>query len=210
MRSRLSRPTLVCVVAFAAAFALGGARSALANHRFWANCNYNAPTPSTTMTRDGSVTVALVARYEGYQWGGGCWNDNDWDEAYGDPTQDVSTHGEGPDCSGFTFKVWRESEDKGDGGHYQWGRLRNVHGPYNAAMFRDGDGVPNAIYPKEYATVMDAFASDYHIGLVYSRESTGADQIIEAKCELCGTNIFTRTYRGDSAYGGVRRMGWTG
>jgi hypothetical protein len=57
---------------------------------------------------------------------------------------------------------------------------------------------------------MDAFASDSHIGMVFSRETTGADQIVEAKCELCGTNIFTRTYRGDSAYGAVRRMGWTG
>src|SRR5207244_11901988 len=97
-----------------------------------------------------------------------------------------------------------------DGGHYQWGRLRNVHGPYTAADFKAGVGVPNATYPKADAIVMDAFASSTHIGMVYQRGTSGADQIVEAKCEACGTNIFTRTYRSDSSYGGVRRMGWTG
>jgi len=33
------------------------------------NCNYNAPQLSSTMTRDGCTTVALVARYEGYSVG---------------------------------------------------------------------------------------------------------------------------------------------
>jgi hypothetical protein len=35
------------------------------------NCNYAAPTPTPYITRDGSATVALRARYEGYQWAGG-------------------------------------------------------------------------------------------------------------------------------------------
>ena len=162
------------------------------------------------MTRDGSMTVARLARDEGYRWGGGCWNQTNWDEGWGYPPGDIHTGGDGRDCSGFTFQVWRESTNLNDGGHYMWGRLTNEHGPYDAAMFKAGHGVPNATYPKEYATVMDAFASTYHIGLVYARETTGADQIIEAKCEACGTNIFTRTYRGQSDYSGVRRMGWTG
>src|SRR5947199_8690689 len=54
---------------------------------------------------------------------------------------------------------------------------------------------------------MDAFASDTHIGMVFYRSLYGGDQIVEAKCEACGTNIFYRTYRGDSAYGGVGRLG---
>ena len=29
------------------------------------------------------------------------------------------------------------------------------------------------------------------------------DRIVEAKCEACGTGIWTRTYRGDPSYGGV-------
>jgi hypothetical protein len=63
---------------------------------------------------------------------------------------------------------------------------------------------------KATAGVMDAFASSTHIGMVFTRSLYGGDQIVEAKCEACGTNIFYRTYRGDSAYGGVGRWGWTG
>jgi hypothetical protein len=33
--------------------------------------------------------------------------------------------------------------------------------------------------------------------------------IAEAKGEAYGTNIWTRTYRGDSSYSGVRRTGWS-
>lgn len=206
---RLLRPRVVFLAAFLTALSLAAAKAALATF-VSANCNYNAPTPSSNMYRDGSVTVALVARYEGYHWGGGCWNDNDVDEGPNEPLQTSSTGGEGGDCSGLTFKVWRESLNTGDGGHYQWGRLRNVHGPYTAADFKAGVGVPNATYSKADAIVMDAFASSTHIGMVYQRATSGADQIVEAKCEACGTNIFTRTYRSDSSYGGVRRMGWTG
>ena len=205
----LLHPRVVFLVAFFVALSLAAAKAALATF-VSANCNYNAPTWSPNMYRDGSVSVALVARYEGYHWGGGCWNDNNVDEGPNEPLQTSSTGGEGGDCSGLTFKVWRESLDTGDGGHYQWGRLRNVHGPYTAADFKAGVGVPNATYPKASAIVMDAFASSTHIGMVYQPLTSGADQIVEAKCEACGTNIFTRTYRSDSSYGGVRRMGWTG
>ena len=31
----------------------------------------------------------------------------------------------------------------------------------------------------------------------------------QAKGEAYGTNIWTRTYRGDSSYSGVRRIGWS-
>ena len=56
---------------------------------------------------------------------------------------------------------------------------------------------------------MDAFASGSHIGLIYAKNADGSDQVIEAKGEAYGTNIWTRTYRGDSGYGGVRRIGWS-
>ncbi len=56
---------------------------------------------------------------------------------------------------------------------------------------------------------MDALASDGHIGLVYAVNPDGTDQIIEAKGEAYGTNIWTRTYRGSSSYSGVRRTGWS-
>jgi hypothetical protein len=185
--------------------------SATAYHtRFVAdNCNYAAPTPTSYITRDGSAAVALRARYEGYQWGGGCWNDNDRDDSPGDPQENPSTGGEGGDCSGFTFKVWREALATTDAGFHQWGMLRHVHGPYTAASFKAGSGAPNVTAAKSSLVKMDALASDGHIGLIYAVNPDGSDQIIEAKGEAYGTNIWTRTYRGSSSYSGVRRTGWS-
>lgn len=205
------RRTAAFLGAFALAFLLAAVGSAGAYHtRFVAdNCNYAAPTPTSYITRDGSAAVALRARFEGYQWGGGCWNDNDRDDSPNDPPGDGATGGEGGDCSGFTFKVWRESTNTADGGFYQWGMLRNVHGPYVARSFKLGSGAPNVTYAKSALIKMDALASDGHVGLIYAKNADGTDQIIEAKGEAYGTNIWTRTYRGSSSYGGVRRTGWS-
>jgi hypothetical protein len=173
------------------------------------NCNAAAPTPTPYITRDGSAIVALRARYEGYQWSGGCWNDNDRDDSPNDPREDPATGGEGGDCSGFTFKVWRESLSQSDDSFQQWGMLRSVHGPYTAAAFKAGTGAPNVTVSKSALIKMDALASDGHIGLIYATNPDGTDQIIEAKGEDYGTNIWTRTYRGNSSYTGVRRTGWS-
>ena len=173
------------------------------------SCTYASPTPTPYITRDGSATVALRARYEGYQWAGGCWNDNDRDDSPGDPHEDPATGGEGGDCSGFTFKVWRESLNQSDASFQQWGMLRYVHGPYTASAFKAGSGAPNVTAAKAALVKMDALASDGHIGLIYAANPDGSDQIIEAKGESYGTNIWTRTYRGSSSYGGVRRTGWS-
>ena len=199
------------IAAFAVALPLASAGTAAAYHtRFVAdNCNTAAPTPTSYITRDGSATVALRGRYEGYQWGGGCWNDNDQDDSPGDPHEDPNTGGEGGDCSGFTFKVWRESLNQGDADFYQWGLLRNVHGPYRAIDFKAGVGAPNLTVAKSALVKMDALASDGHIGLIYAENPDGSDQVIEAKGEAYGTNIWTRTYRGSSSYSGVRRTGWS-
>lgn len=203
--------TVKYLSAFAIALSLTAVGTASAYHtRFVAdNCNYAAPTPTSTITRDGSATVALRARYEGYQWGGGCWNDNDRDDSPNDPTGDGATGGEGGDCSGFTFKVWREPLNTGDASFHQWGMLRFVHGPYTAASFKAGSGAPNVTASKSTLIKMDALASDGHIGLIYAANPDGSDQIIEAKGESYGTNVWTRTYRGSSSYGGVRRTGWS-
>jgi hypothetical protein len=197
--------TLVVGFALAAAGTAGAYHTAFVSN----NCNYAAPTPTSYITRDGSTTVALRARYEGYQWGGGCWNDNDRDDSPNDPPGNPGTGGEGGDCSGFTFKVWRESLSTGNAGFYQWGMFRNVHGPYDAESFKNGAGAPNVTASKSALIRMDAFASVGHIGMVYARNADGTDQIIEAKGEAYGTNIWTRTYRGDSSYSGVRRVGWS-
>jgi hypothetical protein len=199
------------VALFAVAFVLsvGGTASAYHTQFVAQNCNTAPVSPTSYITRDGATTYALRARYEGYQWGGGCWNDNDRDDSPGDPTENPSTGGEGGDCSGFTFKVWRESESTDDPGYYLWSGLRKVHGPYVAAAFKAGSGAPNVTVPKSATIRMDALASNSHIGLIYATNADGTDQIIEAKGEAYGTNIWTRTYRGDSSYSGVRRTGWS-
>ena len=204
------RPAVVFSVTAVVTCALAAVGGSLAYHtRFVAtNCNTNAPQFTSYFTRDGSITVALYAQREGYQWGGGCWNDNDIDDSPGDPTGDPNTGGEGPDCSGFTFKVWRESLNESDAGAYQWNKLRNVHGPYTAVRFKNGDGAPNVTYGKAGLIRMDALASSTHIGLIYAPNADGTDQIVEAKGEAYGTGVWTRTYRGESSYGGVRRLGW--
>jgi hypothetical protein len=207
----MQRTPTAFFVAFALSFTFAVAGTASAYHtQFVAvNCNYAAPTPTSYITRDGSATVALRARNEGYQWAGGCWNDNDRDDSPGDPSESPGTGGEGPDCSGFTFKVWRESTNESDAGFYQWGMFRYVHGPYDTTRFKRGDGAPNVTLSKSAAIKMDAFSSYGHIGMIYAKNADGSDQIIEAKGEAYGTNIWTRTYRGDSSYSGVRRTGWS-
>ena len=105
--------------------------------------------------------------------------------------------------------MWRESLTESDASFQQWGMLRNVHGPYTAARFKRGDGAPNVVASKAGLIKMDALASDGHIGMIWAPNPDGSDQVIEAKGEAYGTNIWTRTYRGNSSYGGVRRTGWS-
>ena len=105
--------------------------------------------------------------------------------------------------------MWRESLNQGNADFYQWGLLRNVHGPYRAIDFKAGIGAPNVTVAKSALVKMDALASDGHIGLIYAENPDGSDQVIEAKGEAYGTNIWTRTYRGSSSYSGVRRTGWS-
>ncbi len=206
-RSRLLGflPGLVAGLAVATALAAGGAGAYHTN--FQASCNDDYFNTSDVY-RSQARSYAEQAAWEGYQWGGGCWNNNDVDDARGDPTQDPNTRGEGGDCSGFTFKVWRESLNVYDRGAWQWNMLRFVHGPYTAYDFKVGTGEPNVTYPKSGLIRMDALASSNHVGMIYARNADGTDSIIEAKGEAYGTNIWTRTYRGNSDYGGARRLGW--
>lgn len=161
------------------------------------------------VTRSQARVYAEVGAYEGYQWGGGCWNDNNHDDAPGDPTETASTRGEGGDCSGFTYKAWYERPTWTDAGFTYHYRMRNVHGPYTAEAFKRGDGYANVTLSKSAAIAMDALASTNHVGIIYQASTAyNTDRIVEAKCEACGTGIWSRTYRGDPAYGGVRRYGW--
>ena len=81
--------------------------------------------------------------------------------------------------------------------------------PVSASAFKAGTGASNVTVSKASLVKMDALASDGHIGLIYATNPDGTDQIIEAKGEDYGTNIWTRAYRGNSSYTGVRRTGWS-
>jgi hypothetical protein len=207
----LSRPGLLFIACFALASALVAAKPGWASYTHFVQryCNSAGPVAYASYTRAQAMSYALRARWEGYQWGGGCWNDNNADDSPGDPPGDPNSGGEGGDCSGFTYKVWAESPNENDPYFWVWGRLTNVHGPYTSGRFMNGDGIANTRIPKRFVFPMDAFASAGHIGIVFAHNADGTDQIIEAKGEAYGTNIWTRTYRGDSSYGGVRRAGWS-
>jgi cell wall-associated NlpC family hydrolase len=177
---------------------------------FQAYCN-NEYYDTSGVTRSQARGYAETAVHEGYQWGGGCWNDDDVDQSPGDPPQDPNTNGEGPDCSGFVYKSWYERNDTSLSAFRYHFRMQNVHGPYVAESFLYGVGAPNTTVAKANAIFMDAFASSYHVGMVYQAHTAyNTDRIIEAKCEACGTGIWSRTYRGNPDYGGARRVGWAG
>ena len=192
---------------------LGPAPAATADSQWVANhCsdNHNA---ITIWKRTTSRSYAYVAAGEGYQYGGGCWNDNDRDDTPNLATYE--TGGEGPDCSGLVFKSWFLVNERGekDGGTW-YNKLEDVHGPYASYGFHDG--VPGPFFllaNKNRSTTlyMDAFARDGHIGLLYTNSGTqnGNDYIIEARCNACGTDIFEEPYRWDGDYRGVRRVDWT-
>jgi hypothetical protein len=162
------------------------------------------------VTRGQARIYAEIGALEGYQWGGGCWNDNNHDDSPGDPTEDAGTRGEGGDCSGFTYKAWYERPGWTDAGFTYHYRMRNIHGPYTAEAFKRGDGYANLVMSKSAATTMDALASAHHVGIIYQANTAyNTDRIVEAKCEACGTGIWSRTYRGDPSYGAVQRTGWS-
>jgi len=209
----MSKRALSIVVTFALAFALSAVTTASAYHTHFQSTQCTSGPPifiGSDLTRYAALAYAYHGRFEGYQWGGGCWNDNNIDDSPGDPPGRLDTGGEGGDCSGFVFKSWFESSDQTDTRFWWWPILRNVHGPYPSGGFKAGDGAANVAYPKSRLIPMDAFASSKHIALLYSPNGDGTDDVLEAKGEAYGTNIWTRTYRGDSAYGGARRLGWTG
>jgi hypothetical protein len=152
-----------------------------------------------------------VAEDEGYEWGGGCWNNNNKD----DSPNATDSNGEGPDCSGLVFKAWELKNSLGGTGFEFWDRLENIHGPYGSGSFH----APAGSYPfhllanknKGTTTYMDAFAKVGHIGLISSTVSSNQnlDWISEAKGESYGTDEWLEGYRYDSAYVGVIREDWT-
>jgi hypothetical protein len=163
--------------------------------------------------RSDAKSYALVANKEGYDYGGGCWNDNDSDDFYYPAgAGQAGHHGEGGDCSGFTFKSWALKKTQGHNGKHRWDNKAFIHGPYQAWEFKTPqDGWPILNQQNEDAKVMDAFASSSHIGMVWwVGTGGGQDTIIEALNEDSGTLIHTQNHRGQMGiFEATRRSGWT-
>jgi hypothetical protein len=163
------------------------------------------------LTRTDARAYSGYAAREGYEWGGGCWNNNDRDDTPGAP----QSGGEGPDCSGLVFKTWELLQDYGAGGFRWYSRWMDVHGPYTAADFHNasGSGPFHLLADKRRITTlyMDAFASPEHVALIWSDAvpSGGGDYVIEAYNDASGTDVNVEDYRSDSSYRAVRRRQWT-
>jgi len=164
----------------------------------------------SAITRNAARGYAEIAAGEGYEWGGGCWNDNDRDDTPNAP----DSGGEGPDCSGLVFKSWDLKLTWGASGFQRWNKMQNIHGHYGSDTFHDpSSDLPFYKLSNKYRSTtvfMDAFAKNGHIGLLDTSAypSSGTDYIMEAKGDYLGTDIFVEDYRYDSAYVGVRRRGW--
>lgn len=174
------------------------------------HCAHNTRS-DTGLKRSEARAYGDVADNEGYEWGGGCWNDDNKDDTPGQP----DSGGEGPDCSGLVFKSWELKNDYGVSGFRWYDKMEDVHGPYAAADFHS----PSSSAPffrlkdKNRSTTlyMDGFASTSHIGLINTNEypSQNTDYILEAYDDQYGTDVNERSYRGDSDFTGVRRENWT-
>jgi hypothetical protein len=161
-----------------------------------------------------AASIADAARHEGYQWAGGCYDDDNRDPTRNQyPRETKSTLGEGPDCSGLVWRVWRESNRAypSNNSFYNWYRSTYDHGPYNTQGFKyasKSQGAPHVAYSKSGVIRMDALASDSHIALLDYRMDNGADMMWEALGEAYGTNENVETYRAQRGYSGVRRLAW--
>ncbi len=209
--SRAVRPVLCGIGLVVAASALV-VLPATAAHASWVSNNcYVNNVSDAHVRRSDAKAYGYVAVSEGYEWGGGCWNDNNRDDTPGQP----DSGGEGPDCSGLTFKTWELESSIGTSGFRWWDKMQNIHGPYMSSSFHS----PQSSWPfyrlpdKSYATTMymDAFAKDGHVGMIWteSQPQNQTDTMLEARGDGYGTGLWVEGYRGDSDYVAVRRKDWT-
>jgi hypothetical protein len=173
------------------------------------NCSPNHYLDNHHRRKD-ALAYAVVAKGEGYEWGGGCWNDNNRDDTPDAP----DSSGEGPDCSGLVFKSW-ELRWPGDNGYTWYDKLENIHGPYQTYDYRSpGSSDPFVRLPdksRNTTMYMDAFAKNGHVGLLSNRvsPSSNTDYIIEARGDSYGTGEWLESYRYNSNYVAVKRRNWT-
>jgi hypothetical protein len=181
------------------------ARPALA--AFTDGCSKYQYTDSNVRRLDAQA-YATVAQHEGYEWGGGCWNDNNKDDTPSAP----DSNGEGPDCSGFVFKTWELRNTSGDAGFTWYQAMQNIHGVYTTYDFHAPvSSDPFSAISKSSMMYMDAFAKNGHVAMLWTGagSSVNSDYVIEALGDAYGTNVYSEAYRSDSAYTGAIREGWT-
>lgn len=186
---------------------------ATASHATWASTHCSKNTYlENTYKRSEAQAYGSSARREGYEWGGGCWNDNNTDDTPNKP----DSGGEGPDCSGLVFKTWELLNSYGASGFRWYSRMQDVHGPYVAADFHSpGSTVPFVRVPdptdRSKTQYMDVFASTYHVGILYTdaNPSANTDYILEALGDASGTGRWQESYRYNSAFQAAARKGWT-
>jgi hypothetical protein len=183
--------------------------TASASQASWVSTNCSPSHFSDSVwQRKTSQTYAAVADNEGYEWGGGCWNDNNRDDTPNAP----DSNGEGPDCSGYVFKTWELKNSYGASGGEYWDKLENIHGPYTSDDFHSpAASAPFGSVAKSSMQYMDAFAKNGHVALLSSQTDSNAnyDYVYEAYSDDSGTDLNWEGYRGDKNYTGVRREGWT-
>jgi len=204
----MKRLLIIAVLASACYVAL----PAQVSHATWVgnNCDGSYAT-DYYVKRSDAQAYSWVADNEGYEWGGGCWNDNGKDDTPGAP----DSSGEGPDCSGFTFKSWELVNKYGTSGFTYYDKLYNVHGPYTSYDFHaPASSAPfSKLANKDRSTTlyMDAFAKAGHVAMLYWNfgSNDNNDYMIEALSDSSGTDENLETYRFDSSYVGVRRDDWT-
>ena len=119
--------------------ALVPAQRALAS---WASENcHGSSWVRETWKRSQADNYAMRAVGEGYEFGGGCYKLNGYDDT---PHTATDGGGEGADCSGFTFKTWALPTDPGSKVEYRyWEHEKNIHGPYSTWAYFD----PATSYP---------------------------------------------------------------
>jgi hypothetical protein len=208
MKRLLQALSFVIVASTVAAVAVLPARPGWAD---WTDRCWKKQAEDSNVRRLDAQGYAAVAEGEGYEWGGGCWNNNNKDDTPGAPDSD----GEGPDCSGFVFKTWELRNTAGDNGFTWYQDLQNVHGAYVSDDFHSPVGsdpffkLPNK--NEDTMMYMDAFAKNGHVGMLWTTAGPTAntDPVIEAKSDALGTDVIEESYRSDSAYVGVSREDWT-
>jgi hypothetical protein len=167
-----------------------------------------------TWKRSQADTYAMRAVGEGYEWGGGCYKLNGYDDT---PNTATDGGGEGADCSGFTFKTWALNSQLGSGtGYHFWEHEKNIHGPYSTwAYFDPSPSYPFRVISKTYAATafMDALVERHsswgHIALIHQEGSSGSDYIVHARNNTMGTELRYLPYRSDGDFRAVARKDWT-